>query len=167
MLVTTLQRKSNAIIGAIIGGLLFTLLPIIVDESIKRFAPVEWYVEVQQIVVSDINASTTEQDIKIYRKVKREINGKPRQELYLIDATGATTEIYDTPISLDLADYEKRGDNIENLGTNFWIQKGVSEDLKQALIPGHIYRWVWVIEFILPSGETEIRRYYSNTFTAV
>lgn len=166
-ILTYAHNKRYGLIGAVIGGLLFSYIPFWVNNYIVTVGAIDtWYVDVEKIVASDMETGTTYQTVEIHREVHREINGKPRQELYHV-VGDEEVEIYSTPPSRYVADYEPREANVEPLDFDFWVNKGVSDDILAVIEQGQEYRWVWVIEFIRPNGETETHRYPSNVWTAI
>lgn len=160
---TKVQKHRIRLASAAIMAVVFGMIPVLVDEAINRFAPISWWVDVQEIRVSDLEMGTMHQEIEIHRKVRRELNGWPRQELYLVTSQGEV-EIISTGEPTFLADYEKRDGDVEYLPLDFWERKGIKDDLLKQTSEGEVYRWVWVIEFIKPNGTTEIERHGSNWF---
>lgn len=159
-------QKKNAILCAIIGAVVFSLVPIVIHESINRFAPISYWVDIQSIIVSDIDIETLHQSVTINRVVRNEINGYPRQELQLVKVDDPDNELLTTAPSVSPVDFEKKENNTTLLPVNFWIKKGIEQELRNTLEIDTLYRWVWVIEFVRPNGETEIERYPTNTFQA-
>lgn len=154
------------ILLAILGALIFTTLPSNINGIYNAYAPIDWFVDVQSIEVTDLTLKTMEQDITIYRKVNRELNGFPRQELFQVMPDGLEREVYNVPAPEVPADYEPTTTQSTYLGDSFWHCKGVADDLRRVIEPGAKYRWVWVIEYIRPDGSTEIVRHPSNVFVA-
>jgi hypothetical protein len=161
-----LKQNIPNFIASAIGAIIFMTLPILGNEYIDRFANISHWVDIKSIEVSNIDIDTLEQDITINRKVKRELNGIPKQELFLVTDNGEDV-LFDTPRTSFLVSYEPNDTQSAELPRDFWINKdGVEEDLRKHLTIGQKYKWVWVIEFIRPNGQTEISRYESNIFEA-
>lgn len=151
--------------GALLGMILFMLVPSAVNNLFYNYAPIEWWVDVKSINVSNIDAETMHQTIEIERTVSRELNGIPRQELYLV-AGDDETELFQVPAPTVQVDYEPKPDNNTVLPFDFWENKGVDDQLRAIIKNDETYRWVWVIEFERPNGITEVKRYPSNTFVS-
>lgn len=167
MVFRIIQKKYWGILGSFMGFMIFTTAPAALNSAINAWAPISWWVDITEIQASNIDVETLHQSIVIVRDVKRELNGYPRQELYLENRNGRLTELYSTE-KKTIVDYEPRESGVENLPLNFWNNKpGVAEKLQSNLTVGETYQWVWVIEFIRPNGNTKIQRYTSNSFQAI
>lgn len=158
-------EKRWGVIGAAVGVLVFMYIPSAINSAFYNYAPIEWWVNVQEIKVSNIDLETMHQTIEIKREINREINGTPCQELYLVEeGESIGTELLQVPPSTSLADYEPKDNNVTVLPFDFWVKKGVADDLRAIIKPDKSYRWVWVIQFERPNGILEVKRYPTNTF---
>jgi len=158
----------------------FIIVPLFFTTLIEEFAPVEYFVDVQQLEVGDMQHGTWSQNISLTRKVRKDLFGQTFQELRLT-REGDTSETFffatqknQVPILFEVQednnvsfvrDWSEQIDRINPVTGVTEQFPRVPQSVLESLEVGESYYWTWVFEFDTTKDRTDIVTKRSNSFT--
>ena len=160
---TKMSRKQR-ILNALIFAAVFIAIPLLISASIDRYAPASYFIKFNEITVGDMQYGTWNQNVTIERRVRKNLQGKPRQELILFepDTNAPTEKVAETDEPKNPVLYE-----VTETGSvsfiNDWSKKIPIEKLNTLQV-GKEYYWLWIVEVQITPTRTETFYVKTNKF---
>jgi len=175
---TPLKNK-HRLINMAIFAVIFTVMPFIFTSAVEKFAPVEYFVDVQGVDAGTMRQGEWLQEISLTRDVRKDLFGKTFQELRLTsERDGVTTLFYKTKKTANPVLFEVQSDNnvtfvrdwtqdvevINKVTGEIMLEPRIPQYILDSLNVGELYYWTWVFEFDVTKNRTEIVTKQSNSW---
>lgn len=175
-------KTKHRVVNMAIFAVAFMVVPLIFTSLVEKFAPVEYFVDVQSLEVGDMQKGLWQQQVSLTRKVKRNLYGSTFQELRLTKEIDADTTFYyqtrktDAPVLFEhqednnvsfVRDWSAEVERINPVTGEYEQLPRVPEKVLNQLEVGEQYYWTWVFEFETTKNRTDIVQVRSNSFTVL